>query len=53
MSGAAVFSASIAPTEEMVLLAAKMSELNALLLIAFRLFDLRRAPSVSSLTFGG
>jgi putative integral membrane protein (TIGR02587 family) len=37
MAGAAVFSASIAPTEEVVLLAAKMSELNALLLIALSL----------------
>lgn len=36
-AGAAVFSASVAPTEEVVLLAAKMSDLNALLLVALSL----------------
>ncbi len=36
-SSTAVFSTSIAPTEEVVLLAAKMSELNARLLVAFSL----------------
>ena len=36
-AGAAVFSANIAPTEEVVLLAAKMTELHTLLLIAFSL----------------
>lgn len=36
-AGAVVFSASIAPTEEVVLLAAKMTEVDALLLIAVSL----------------
>ncbi|MDQ4021529.1 MAG: TIGR02587 family membrane protein [Actinomycetota bacterium] len=36
-SGAVVFSASIAPTEEVVLLAGKMTELNAMLLVALSL----------------
>ncbi|WP_219416295.1 TIGR02587 family membrane protein [Pseudonocardia nigra] len=36
-AGAAVFSASVAPTEEIVLLAARMNELSAVLLVALSL----------------
>lgn len=37
VAGAAVFAANIAPTEEVVLIAAKMTELDALILVAVEL----------------